>query len=672
VFDSEFPEFRLIVASPPYVCWYIYISVGSLFRPKTPGNTRKIILKRSEELMKTYTRSLWTRFRVTVGSLVVAALAATFLTVNIMPVQAASSSMSAVVGSFGVGGGLSGGVNEGTGAFDMQVPVLSLPGVSGRGAVDVGLSYSQDLAAGGIDRFGMGAGMGWSGSFVDVDGGVRVFPASGGTYNADASKPSGLDRYVLGDLVFAQEPGVLEARDGISDVEYAYSLEYTGGMKDYFNAAGDIVARIDVFGYRTDWVWDANASHRLVSVVDAGGSRATVVWTDAGVEVIAPKRSDGVQAKTVLEVSGSRLVSITDPVGDRVEFGYQDDGLIERVRSGSGAVTTVSYQVLPDARKAVDRVLVIDEATGTELSVREWDIIGERTASGWPTYPGQGVLWASGDGEFRYQTQLSDGSTDVVSEYNSQGLMINRTMVVSSPSGDISVQQQRLEFPGTQGGGVPDPQLLPKQYAKPVKTTVVFGDDRGRDREVSEQTSFDEAGRLTEQVSADGSVTQTVYDTEVPSGMVLPVGVVLEQITTGADGVVSKTVNTPTPDRKTVAATETFVGPSVDALVSQSRTEMVVQPDGFVSEEKVIATGEVSEGPKTVVTRFDRKIEDATVTVSETNAAGTPAESTVSTVVDKTTGLPLSTTDSTMRVATTTYDVAGRVVTEKDLRHSAH
>jgi YD repeat-containing protein len=615
--------------------------------------------------MTSPTQAALFRVRFVVVVVVVGVLGASFLTAGVSSAGAVEQGVP-VVGSFGVGGGLSGGVDEGSGVFDVQVPVWGLPGVGGRGGVDVGLSYSQGLAAGGVDRFGVGAGMGWSGSFVDVDGGVKVFPASGGMYNADASKPSGLDRYVLGDLVFTQELGVLEARDGIGEVEYAYSLEYAGGVKDYFNAAGDIVARVDVFGYRTDWVWDAGASHRLVGVVDAGGSRVTVVWTGAGVEVVAPPRSDGVQARTVLEVMGSRLVSVTDPTGERVEFGYEDDGLIDRVRSGAGAVTTVSYQVLPDTSKAVDRVRVIDEATGTELSVREWDVVGERTASGWPTYPGAGALWASGDGQFRYRTQLSDGVTRVVSEYNSQGLMVGRDMVVTTGVGDVVVQEQEFVFPGTQTGGVPDPQLLPKQYAKPVSTVVVFRDSRGRAREVSEQTVFDEVGRVTKQVSADGQVTETVYDTEVPSGMLLPVGVVLEETVTGADGVVSQTVNTLTSDRKTIAATETFVGASVDALVSQSRTEMVVQPDGFVFEERVIATGEVSEGPTTVVTRFDRKVEGATVTVSESTAVGTPAQSTTSTVVDKATGLPLSTIDPVGRVATTRYDTAGRVVTEKD------
>jgi YD repeat-containing protein len=105
---------------------------------------------------------------------------------------------------------------------------------------------------------------------VEVDGGVQVFPASGGIFVADASQPSGLDRYTLEDVVFTQESGVLPERLGVGAVSFAFSLAGTGGLTDYFNAAGDVVARVDVFGTRVDWLWDS--SHRLVGVVDGGVS----------------------------------------------------------------------------------------------------------------------------------------------------------------------------------------------------------------------------------------------------------------------------------------------------------------------------------------------------------------------------------------------------------------
>jgi hypothetical protein len=358
-------------------------------------------------------------------------------------------------------------------------------------------------------------------------------------------------------------------------------------------------------------------------------------------------------------------VSVTDPTEEKVVFTYQDTGLLERVVSASGAVTEVSYQTLPGVvapQVAVDRVRVLDQTTGAVLSVREWDVLGDHNAQGNPTYTGEASLWGSGDDQYRYQTRLSDGATDVVSEYNSMGVMRSREVVVSSPTGDTVVQEQQFVYPGTEDDGVPDPQTLPEQYTKPTQTTVVSRDNHGRTRTVSEHAVFDDTGRPTKHVTADGTVTETVYDETVPKGMILPVGLMLEQTTTGTDGTTAKTVNTLAPDHKTVQATETLIGTTTTGLVSKTRTETTVDPDGFLSEQKLVATGEVAEGPTTVITRFDRVVDDSTgtVTLSQTSAVGTPAESTASTVVDKTTGLTLKAVDATGRHTSTTYDVAGR------------
>jgi hypothetical protein len=138
--------------------------------------------------------------------------------------------------------------------------------------------------------------------------------------------------------------------------------------------------------------------------------------------------------------------------------------------------------------------------------------VGDHNAQGYPTYTGEAVLWGSGDDQYRYRTQLSDGATSVVSEYNSLGVMRTRQIVVSSSAVDVTAQEQQFVYPGTEDDGVPDPQNLPKQYTKPTQTTVISRDDRGRTRAVSEQAVFDDTGRPTKQVTADGAVTETVYD----------------------------------------------------------------------------------------------------------------------------------------------------------------
>jgi YD repeat-containing protein len=126
------------------------------------------------------------------------------------------------------------------------------------------------------------------------------------------------------------------------------------------------------------------------------------------VEVTTPPRSDGMTVITTLEIQNNRLTTITDPVGQKVSLTYTDTGLLEGI-STTGATTHITYQTLPDGAVAVDTVRVIDAVTGKELSTRTWNVIGEHTATGWPTYQGHAVLWASGDDlGFMWWLQHSD------------------------------------------------------------------------------------------------------------------------------------------------------------------------------------------------------------------------------------------------------------------------
>jgi hypothetical protein len=105
-------------------------------------------------------QSVWVRFRVVVSVAVVATLVVIFVTAESPAHSRPASSMSPVVGSFGVGAGGTGGIDERTGVFEAQIPLLSSPGLGG-GSVDMGVSYRHELADAGVDVFGLGAGWGW-------------------------------------------------------------------------------------------------------------------------------------------------------------------------------------------------------------------------------------------------------------------------------------------------------------------------------------------------------------------------------------------------------------------------------------------------------------------------------------------------------------------------------
>src|SRR5262245_16552801 len=84
---------------------------------------------------------------------------------------------SPVVGGFSMGDGLEGTISERDGAFSLAFPVG-------------GLSLGWASGGIGVDRFGFGSGWGWRLGHVDPQGGVRVFPASGGVYEVDGSHRS--------------------------------------------------------------------------------------------------------------------------------------------------------------------------------------------------------------------------------------------------------------------------------------------------------------------------------------------------------------------------------------------------------------------------------------------------------------------------------------------------
>jgi hypothetical protein len=120
----------------------------------------------------TWTTSVRPYFR-TLASVATTVILTVTLITTVSDAQA-DEHVPSIVGSFGVGGGLSGQVDESTGAFDIQVPVLSLPGLTGRGGVDIGVSYEHNLATAGVNRFGFGEGWSWSGSFVDTNDIVHI------------------------------------------------------------------------------------------------------------------------------------------------------------------------------------------------------------------------------------------------------------------------------------------------------------------------------------------------------------------------------------------------------------------------------------------------------------------------------------------------------------------
>ncbi|KAA9108017.1 RHS repeat-associated core domain-containing protein [Microbacterium rhizomatis] len=565
-----------------------------------------------------------------------------------------AGSATPVVGGFGLGDGVEGLINERVGSFSFGLPAS-------------GLGLQWDSRAIGVDQVGFGPGWTLAGlGRIGVTGGLTVFPASGGAYAADASAPSGLAGYVLGDVVFSQTSGVIPARaDGqVGDREYAFMLSQTGGTTTYFSATGQPLTHMDAFHNRNDWVWESSGSYRLLRAIDELGMSTGVDWSNPA--LVAVTRTTGTRsgASSVVELSGGEVTAVVDPTGARVAVGYDTPGRISRISGASGAVTEVSWQTLADGSTAVDRVRVLDGLTGEELSAREWDA-SSAVASGWPVYAGEADVFASGDSGFHYQTVLSDGATRVISEYNSTHLLTDRSVQVTTPSGPVTLQEQAFGYPGMDGDKVPAPWDLPEQFNRPTTTGVTFRDAAGRQRDASEQYEFDTFGRPVSHTSADGSVTETTYDQTIPAGGVLPIGLPVSETVTTPDGLVSETRHEFNEAHSAALVAETFTGKTGEDLTRTSRAEYTVREDGFVSEER--AFGQGGTGDPVVTTHMkDVDLESGTMTVAATVAAGTDLATTTSEVTDLLIGQAVSQTDPVGNTGSADYDAAGRVTAQTD------
>ena len=238
---------------------------------------------------------------------------------------AAQAAPAAPSGGFALQGGLGGAVDERTGQFSITVPITTVGG-QGTADVSVELNWQQERAAASVDRSGWGAGWSIGSSFVNVAGLKRVYPASGGSYLLDPTEPSGLKHYKLRDLTFTSTAGILPRRPGAGQVSYAYELAYDDGRADYFDTNGNLVARVDRLGNRTDITWrpQANNVWQPTSIIDSFGLATKFDYSTPGqVKVVSPERSDGVMATTTIAVSSTQGVqSVTDPVGHKTTFSY--------------------------------------------------------------------------------------------------------------------------------------------------------------------------------------------------------------------------------------------------------------------------------------------------------------------------------------------------------------
>lgn len=588
-----------------------------------------------------------------------------------------------VVGDFTLGDGLEAAIDERDGSFHVTLPVA-------------GLRVAWDSRAAADDAFGLGPRWGLGMTRIQTMGGVDVGTPAGRTFKPDPTHASGLSGYGVEDLVFEQTTGTLPARDidpGVGlptpdGAAYAYIVHELGGTTTYYDAAGNPLARVTGVGEQTSWIWDELVPDRLVGVVNPDGMTTLLDWeSEPGAVVVRPGANLPAETDPVtgergempvwrVELDGGRLTGVVDPNGGRISVAYDDDGLVTGTTSVSGASTEIGWRRFDDGTVRAERVRTVD-ATGHELSVRRWATAGNGTpSSGWPAYGGEQDLFWAADPALRYSTVITDGATRVVSEYNSLHMLLGRTTIATTASGERTIETQAIEYTGTRSGGLPDPEALEGDWARPASTALTRHDAHGGARTVTESYEYDPQGRTISHTGPDGTVTTTEYDTVVPAGAALANGLAVATVTSAPDGLVRKVRHTLNETRTAAIATETREGrtgdergeepagepgDAADGLTRTARVEFDVADDGFVTAERVYPAGDPAATP--VTTRRERAVDlgAGTVTTTETVAADSPAAATTSEVTSLRHGGVLATTDPVGNTARVGYDISGRV-----------
>ena len=659
----------------------------------------------------------WPLRAILVGALVAAAYVVVPAAAPGLLTRARADGDQPVSGAFNLGGGLAGAVDERTGQFSVSLPLVK---VASRGDSDVSfsLSWVQSRAGNGVDRLGWGEGWSLGSAFIDTSGGVTVYPASGGAYqqDTDGQFASGLENYTLHDLQFctasadpaagcdptgtpptgcittsqlcARPPAVPDA------VPYSYTINYDDGKTDFFDANGNLVARTDRYGSRTDLQYrqvgqtpDGDLEWQPTAIVDAYGQVTTFSYGPSSMTVTSPKRSDGTTPATVVTFNDDGgLHSVTDPVGQVTSFGYQGEGnyqYVDQVTNPTGAQTQVGYTENDysdaDTSLAVFTAQTLDvlDPTGAKLSPTRTFDIDPATNQNQQNYAGnngylsstEDALFASGDSSYVYQTEISTDALSTLSTYDSAHRLIER-QVLSDPgnSTPVVVQDQVVTYPPLVS--IADGQVPPANYSKPTGTTVTSravsgptGITQGATgRTVTSASTFDSHGRKTSSTDETGVTTTTTYDPEY--------GLVTGAVTTSAANKTLRTITTTlTDDHKNIqTATQADLGGdgklSARSTLTYTYDEYGRPTSRTVGWAKDAAPPDNGGGPASTTTTYTstEDVAAATRTVAVTTADGTNAASTTTTVLDLVSGEPVSFTDGAGRVTTTQYDAANRTV----------
>ncbi len=619
--------------------------------------------------------------------------------VLVVPSPPAAQAASTPTGALALGAGMSGRVDPRTGQFSVTVALAHVKGL-GQAGVSFDLSWQQDRASASVDRSGWGMGWSLGTTFITTNGLKRVYPSTGGSYTLDPTEPSGLTDYKLRDLVFKQltAPRTLRARAGAAAVAYAYTIAYDDGRVDYFDGNGNLVARTDRFGNRTDVRWQSPMSGvwRPTTITDSYGLTTTFAYAGRSqVTISSPERADQITPVTTVTLSDTvagagtyTVTAVSDPVGQQTTFGYGRSGgpasFLSSVQSAAGARTAITYQTpaYQSGLVAVKTLQVTDTANQPLSPLQTFTLDPQlpgggnnnrHNYTGYPTYTpvnGSDPLFQSGNATYTYSTGQTVGTTTTISTYDALHRLMRRQISVASPGSPAVLAQTHLM---AYDAPVQIPRVLPANYGKVNEVTHTAsaatdatGPTPSTSRTTTVSTAYDDHGRVLSTVDETGATTVNEYG---------QYGLVTQQTTTGSDGSVARTVNTPTIAGSGVAGSGVAIGTSITSVGQAGEAPTARQVLGYTYDRNGQVTTRTLRwapdaepdlgrggGPDSIVTTYGRTVspDGRSVVVKTTVASGTDAAEVTNSTVDVVSGRATGYVDALGRTTSIRYDAIGR------------
>jgi RHS repeat-associated protein len=583
-------------------------------------------------------------------------------------------------------------VDPRTGTLQLNISAPTVSGFLGK-EITPSISYVQQqyLLA---ENF-LGLPLGWRYNFSFIANGC-VFIGGQQSYNIDSGYASGLRYYNLKDLVFQSVASTSFPYD--TTQQYVDVLCFKNGNTHYFDENGRLLGMDDRFGNHVLFYYDGDGTVydcQLTKIVDAYSQEINFTYTTGQIKITYPAGQNNITFVYQTDPSNSYLTGYQNAMQQNINVAYDggiaQDNLISSITYPNGLAVSFDYDVIkyfPDPNKSnvneLDVITAVNQKFADQTRVVNYDYDPYNDAHNFTGYPeygmsaGQDTLLESGDSDYSYTTQVSDGILSTQHAYNYLHLELT-TQVFTADNLNNPIKNTVNTYNGeTDGKYFPSFGDLPNNYQTPNAVVTTLYNDQGQTRTSRVESDFDDYGNViamrSYQSITEGtdfvmmSQEETVYDYN-NYNQVLQKDTYDYQSTaadpTDPSPIIRRVVHTLTADNKNIStATQGFVINNNNPTLFTPSKQLTLAYDtcGRVTSKTLAWVDQQPHALTSTETTITYDIACPVLTITTTNAQSKPSF----VEIDTTTGLMISSKDALGYTTYYTYDNLGRKLTVTD------